>query len=554
MCGIIGMVGGDAPRFVVRGLKMLEYRGYDSSGIAVALGDSVHVQKGVGTIDRVVSVVPNGIAAVGHTRWATHGGVSDFNAHPHVDCSGRYAVVHNGIIDNHAELRDDLLERGHVFSSETDSEVLAHLFEEGMGRYGSYLDAFNYVVSRIRGQYAFAILTPDGYILAARNGAPLLVGRSGDSVFVSSDPVPLASVASEIYRLSDGARVILHAGALQILGDYVPVKNVSVRSVDLGNHAHYMEKEIYEQPRALKDTLEYLCREQLHWDLNGRIHLIAAGTSYHAALYGEYLLRRLGHDARAFVASEYLEWRGRDPDYVIAISQSGETEDVLSVLRNADGPIVHTITNSPGSTIEEYSDAVAYTRAGPELGVAATKTYTTALLALAGLLTDCDLSAVPRAVETVLRTAESEIRKYVPTLASARSAYFLGRSLDSVTAREASLKLKEIAYVHAEAYPAGESKHGPIALVEDGFPVVFVAHSSRLSDIDGNIHEMRARGASTVLVADVPSADISVPAVAPELFPIVSIVPLQLLAYHVAIQRGLNPDRPRNLAKSVTVK
>ncbi len=558
MCGIIGKIGADAGNFVVRGLKTLEYRGYDSSGIALALSDSVFVQKGVGTIDRVVSEVPDAPAAIGHTRWATHGGVTEFNAHPHLDCSGKYAVVHNGIIENHAELREDLLRRGHVFTSETDSEVIVHLFEDAVRGKNSYLDAMAEVVSVLKGQYAIVILTSDGTILFARNGAPLLVAEGQDGYYVSSDPVPLASVAGKIYRLADGAYGMINGNGMHIVGTYQQIQNVEARAVELGSYSHYMLKEIHEQPKTVMDTLEYLRRENIRLELDGRVHLVAAGTSYHSALYAEALLRKRGIDARAFVASEYPYWRGREPDYVIAVSQSGETEDVLSILRNLDGPEVISVTNNPGSTIEEYSDIVIYTRAGPEVGVAATKTYIAQLTVFAHLFSDEDLSDLPKIVSSVIGAVEPTVREYAENVARASSVYFLGRGIDVITAKEGALKLKEIAYVHAEAYPAGESKHGPIALVHDGFPVLFTTHSDVLPEIEGNVQEMLARGAEAYIVSDgavdLPVKSIPVPATPADLFPIVSVIPWQLLAYHAAVLRGNNPDRPRNLAKSVTVK
>ena len=558
MCGIIGMVGEGAPEFVVRGLKTLEYRGYDSSGIAVAKGDVVFVQKGVGTIDRIVSEPPEGVAAIGHTRWATHGGVTEFNAHPHLDCSGKYAVVHNGIIENHTALRQELVGRGHVFTSETDSEVIVHLFEEGVARFGDYEKALNYVLSKIRGQYAFVILTADGAILAARNGAPLLVGRSENATFVASDPVPLLGVASEIYRLRDGSYAVVTRAGAHISGEARRVPEISARRVELGGYAHYMEKEIFEQPRALRDTLDYLRREEISLELDGRVHLLAAGTSYHASLYGEYLLRRRGIDARAFIASEYGYWKGKEPDYIIAVSQSGETEDVLSVLRGLEGPEVVAITNTPGSTIEEYANTVIYTRAGPEVGVAATKTYTTQLLVFAHLFSGERPDKLPELAGQVIESAKPLAERLADELARKNNAYFLGRGLDVVTAREGALKLKEISYIHAEAYPAGESKHGPISLVENGFPVFFTASPDTFDETLPNVHEMRARGAEVVLASSEPSelAEywFSVPPLPSSLFPILSVLPWQLVAYYTAVRRGLNPDRPRNLAKSVTVK
>ncbi len=555
MCGIIGKIGPDAGTFVVQGLKTLEYRGYDSSGIAFIDNGELRIFKGVGTIDRIVSTPPVTKAAIGHTRWATHGGVTDYNTHPHVDCSGRYAVVHNGIIENYAELRSALESRGHRFGSETDSEVIVHLFEDAVSSGLGYLDALAAVVRQLRGQYAIAILTADGHILAARNGAPLLFARDSDALYVSSDPVPLL-FAPEVYRLVDGSLLHMYPGGYELRGSARRARAASARSVELGSYSHYMEKEIFEQPRAIEETLQYLARIERP-SISGRVHLVAAGTSYHAALFGEYLLRRLGVAARAFIASEYSYWRGRDPDLLIAISQSGETEDLLSVLRGGVDADVLAITNTPGSTIEEYANTVIYTRAGPEVGVAATKTYTTQLTVLAWLAGAPDLSILPRAVASVLKGAD-RVRSIADRVARSSSAYFLGRAQHVVTAKEGALKLKEISYVHAEAYPAGESKHGPISLVEDGFPVFFAAGPSVYSETASNIEEMRARGAWTVLVSPQPLGPehlhISVPQVPEELLPVVEIIPFQLLAYYAALHRGNNPDRPRNLAKSVTVK
>ncbi len=555
MCGIIGKIGPDAGRFVVEGLKALEYRGYDSSGIAFVDSGSVKILKGVGTIDKIVREPPLTDAAIGHTRWATHGGVTDFNAHPHSDCTGKYAVAHNGIIENYADLKSELMNAGHRFRSETDSEVIVHLFEDAVRRGVSYMDALTYTVSKIRGQYALAILTADGHILAARNGAPFLFAKDGDALYVSSDPVPLL-FAPDVYRLVDGSLLHLYPGGYELRGSARRVTGISARRVDLGKYRHYMEKEIFEQPRALAETLRYLQTLQRP-EISGRVHLVAAGTSYHAALYGEYLLRMQGFDARAFIASEYLYWRGQEPDVLIAISQSGETEDLLSILRNGVSSEVVAITNTPGSTIEEYARDVVYTRAGPEVGVAATKTYTTQLTVLAWLAGIEGLDQLPEAVSQVLKNT-SLIEDLSKRVASARSVYFLGRGLHLVTAKEGALKLKEISYIHAEAYPAGESKHGPISLIEDGFPVFFSVGPSVYTETASNVEEMRARGAWTVSVSPNPlgpeDVHIAVPSIPEVLLPVVEIVPLQLLAYNAAVLRGNNPDRPRNLAKSVTVK
>ncbi len=561
MCGIVGVTF-DARRPVGRilreSLQLLEYRGYDSVGIAVADGERIVVRKGVGMVADVAKEMGfddvSGVAGIGHTRWATHGGVTPENAHPHTDCKGRIAVVHNGIIDNYAEIRRELEERGHVFRSETDSEVIAHLAEEVRKNPGAIMET-------LEGSFAFVVLFPDGTLLCGRRGAPLVVGRWAGGVVVASDPLPITRFTRRFLRLGDGEWCLARGSRLVYEGRsrWISV-SWSVESAEKGGFAHFMEKEIFEQPVTVKRTLAYL-RSKLRaedLDLGGRVHLVAAGTSYHAALYGELLLRRRGTDARAFVASEYPYWKGRDPDVVIAVSQSGETADVLRALRGTEARVI-AITNVPGSSITAMADTVVLTQAGPEIGVAATKTFTAQLTALAYIARGNVPDNIPSLVYETLVRNKPVVKSVARWLSAKRNAFYLGRGISTVVALEGALKLKEIAYIHAEGYPAGESKHGPIALVEPGFPVVVVAPKDETyEDVVSNAHEMAARGAEILAIANEPlelaRTTFTIPYVDSELSPILSVLPLQMLAYYTATERGLNPDRPRNLAKSVTVK
>ncbi len=563
MCGIFGITlekRKPVGKLLTDALKHLEYRGYDSVGIAVTDGKKSFLRKGVGFVSDVALEKRfeelDGIAGIGHTRWATHGEVKEENAHPHQGCRDVLFVVHNGILENYLELRDFLIKRNHVFRSETDSEVIVHLVEE----FGANEEGLKKVLSLLEGTYAFVVLTKDGTLLCARKGSPLVVGKFEEGVVVASDPIPILPYTKKILRLGEGEYCIAKGRKLLYRGSQQP-KTVSwsERSAELGSFNHFMEKEIEEQPLVLKNLLAWLRDDSPDRILHGRIHLIGAGTSYHAALYGEYLLRKAGYDARAFIASEYTYWKGEDPDIVIAVSQSGETTDVLEALKDYEGEII-AITNNPLSSLASLSERVFLLNAGPELGVAATKTYTAQLTVLYYLTTGRIPENLPSLVyESLIRNKEA-VKGVVEVLKDRSSVYYLGRGLNVVTAKEGALKIKEIAYIHAEAYPAGESKHGPIALVENGFPVVFVMPKDETyKDSLSNLEEMLARGAKGIVVGNEPPEQpvmfLSIPYTKdPRLNPIISVLPLQLLAYKLSVARGYNPDRPRNLAKSVTVK
>ncbi len=610
MCGIVGIAlrEGSAARLLVEGLRRLEYRGYDSAGIALVDGNSLTVLKGVGTIGELerkfsISSMP-GSVGVGHTRWATHGGVTDWNAHPHVDCEGKIAVVHNGVIDNFAELRESLEERGHEFKSETDTEVVPHLFEEGLARDMPPLKAFAWAISMLEGSYAIAsILAGSKEILVARRGSPLVLGVSDSGNMCASDIAAMLHFTNRYIPLNDGEIAVVSPEGVRIWalgpgGELVPVSR-EVREVDWtasmadkGPYDHFMLKEIYEQPEALERTLsqaETYSERAVEFllstvDSGGKIVFTAAGTSYHASLVGKFLLARLaGIQAESYVASEFEDWalpHVREGDLVFAISQSGETADVLIAVRAAKkvGARVIAMVNVPGSTLTRESDEVLYMGAGPEIGVAATKTYTsqvamltylTARLAvragrntsLAGQIVEW-LPEIPKIVDARLREMDRLASSYAGYLVKHHSVFFLGRGVNLATSLEGALKLKEISYIHAEGFPGGEYKHGPLALISQDTPAVAILpQEERLRRLMiGNIMEVRARGAKVILVrADDGEAPAEMEfSAAPEgipeeLTPIPFIVPLQLLAYRVAVLLGRNPDKPRNLAKSVTV-
>ncbi len=599
MCGIIGVAlsEGRAAPLIVEGLRRLEYRGYDSVGVATLDGGTVRVAKARGKLAEVearlgLSLLP-GRVGIGHTRWATHGEPSDENAHPLTDCSGRVAVVANGIVENHAELRRMLVEEGHLFTSSTDTEVIAHMVEDGLRGGLDGLEALRRAAQAARGSIAVAALVAgEERILFYRRGSPLIVGLSRGAGYLASDIPALLGLAEEIYVLQDGDSGSLGAGALEIYdgqGRRVDPAERRLRvdwgaeSVSRMGYPHFMLKEVYEQPIALERTLRGLrgLRGAAESLLEARhIYLAAAGTSFHAALAFAYLLPRLaGLPAHPLVASEYgMALPAIGPgDLLVAVTQSGETADTLAAMRafKASGARVLAVVNVPGSAAAREADIVLYTRAGPEIAVAATKTFTTQLLTLSALALEAAaltgsmspgelreawawLRRAPRAAADALRLSEKWSRRLASTMARSRGAYYLGRGLGVPVAMEGALKLKEIAYVHAEAYPAGESKHGPIALVEEGFPVVLVCPEEELLDKAlAGLEEMKARGAYTALLAPTRSAEadmlLHMPSLHPVMAAIAYAVPLQLAAYHASVARGLNPDRPRNLAKSVTV-
>ncbi|HEV3158105.1 MAG TPA: glutamine--fructose-6-phosphate transaminase (isomerizing) [Candidatus Baltobacteraceae bacterium] len=611
MCGIVGYVGRrDSVPIILDALRRLEYRGYDSTGIAVIDdGGNLVGSKSEGKLARLqerLDAEPlHGHIGLGHTRWATHGRPSDVNAHPHLDCSGRFAVVHNGIIENHASLRARLIERGHVFSSETDTEVLAHLLEEHDK--GDLVQAVSQTLREVTGAYALGVMSAESprRLVFARNGAsPLVVGIGDDEMFVASDTPAILHYTRKQIILREGEMVIVEADGYHLTDyDGNPIEREvhevtwDTTSAEKGGFKHFMLKEMSVQPSVMQETLagridesddvhlgsELELDENLLRDLN-KISIIGCGTSYYAGMVGMYLLRTL---ARIPVEMELAsEFRYGDPvldrrTLTIAISQSGETADTIEAVRVAQqhGSPVMGVCNVLGSHLTRLADAVAYTRGGPEISVASTKAYVLQAsvlvmfaLYLARLRGSApkehlraiaqELRSIPPAIDVVLNTSD-EIRKVAKKLKKARSVLFFGRYVNYPTALEGALKLKEISYIHAEGYAAGEMKHGPIALLDTKVPVVAIVTDGRVREkMLSNIAEARAREAPIIIVAnrgDDEAAALAdhvlwVPKVPELLSPIVNVVPLQLLAYHIADIDGKDIDQPRNLAKTVTVE
>ncbi|HWP36956.1 MAG TPA: glutamine--fructose-6-phosphate transaminase (isomerizing) [Gemmatimonadales bacterium] len=608
MCGIVGYVGRrEAAPLVLDGLKRLEYRGYDSAGLAVVGEADLFVEKAAGKIAaleaRLNGHLPGGTVAIAHTRWATHGAPSDVNAHPHTDCGGTIGVVHNGIIENARSLREALRRRGHQLRSETDTEVLAHLIEQ---HYTESLElAVAAALRQVEGTYGIAVVSArePAMLVAARRGSPLLIGVGEGEHFVASDAAALLSHTRSVVYLDDGEIATLSPDAYRVTDlQTEPVEKViSVVDWDLAaaercGYDHFMLKEIMEQPESVRTTL----RGRLLEDAGGarlgglnlsddellsidRVVLTACGTSWHAALIGEYMLEEM---ARIAVEVEYAsEFRYRNPivdhrTLVVAISQSGETADTLAAVREAKQRGARTlgIVNVVGSTIAREVDGGVYIHAGPEIGVASTKAFTCQVAALALLtlrlgrlraLSVLQGREVVRALqrlpdqiaETLTRAAEVE--RVSQAFRGAQNALYLGRGYNFPVALEGALKLKEISYIHAEGYPAAEMKHGPIALIDENMPVVFVApHDAVYQKILSNVQEVKARrGRVIAVVTDgdreiVELADdvVTIPRTIDPLTPVLSVIPLQLLAYYIAVQRGCDVDKPRNLAKSVTVE
>ena len=609
MCGIFGYIGNkEATPFIIEGLKKLEYRGYDSAGIATLDKGKVFVSKRVGKISDLEGLLERkpirGEVGIGHTRWATHGRPSDKNSHPHQDCSGKIVVVHNGIIENYLELRRELADNGHKFSSSTDTEVLAHLIEEHYE--DSLLKAIAGSLSRVRGSYALAVISehePEK-ILIARHGSPLIVGFGANECFVSSDIPAMLKYTSEIIKLENGEVGELTASELKVFdleGQNVKKSSELIswdpESAEKGGYSHFMLKEIHEQPNAVRKTIEGRIEAEshkIHFDeLNltdeeirkvNRVVFTACGTSWHAALVGEYLFEQF---ARIPTEVEYAaEFRYRHPiidenTLVIAITQSGETADTLGAVweAKAQNAKVISICNVFGSSIARESHGVVYTNAGPEIGVASTKAFTTQLTVIyllailfgkrKGLIGESesiklinDLIELPGKVEEAL-CREEEIERVAEKFHRASNALYLGRGKGFPIALEGALKLKEVSYIHAEGYPAAEMKHGPIALIDQNMPVVVLALAGRRYDkILGNIEEVKARGGVVIAVAcegdelitQKTDEVIYIPKTSEALSPILAVVPLQILAYYIAVKRGCHVDQPRNLAKSVTVE
>ena len=614
MCGIVGYTGSRmAYPVVVKGLKRLEYRGYDSSGVAIQTNSDgkIQVYKKKGKVaeleEEVLGKDLQGHTAIGHTRWATHGAPSDRNAHPHRSASGKLAMIHNGIIENYHQLKQELTAKGYRFSSDTDTEVLLNFIEEiQQNNQCSLEEALRVALKRVTGAYVILLLNEadPGTIIAARKGSPLVIGVGQHEHFLGSDASPMLEFTQQVVYVNDYELAIVRPDELilknlgnEILTPYVQKLDIELAAIEKGGFDHFMLKEIFEQPKTIYDSLRgrmdaeagtvtlsgLEIYKQALIDAN-RIVIVACGTSWHAGLVAEYVFEEL---ARINVEVEYAsEFRYRNPvihpgDVIIAISQSGETADTLVAIERAkeQGAIILGVVNVVGSSIARISHAGSYTHAGPEIGVASTKAFTAQLAVLSlmaiqlghwrGTLSEermkvllNELSAVPEKAESILSQA-SAIQAIAGQYASARDFLYLGRGYNFPVALEGALKLKEISYIHAEGYPAAEMKHGPIALVDDQLPVVFVATRDAYHEkVVSNMQEIKARDGRVISVItegdewakSVSEASIEIPPCDEVIAPILSVIPLQLLAYYIGVLKELDVDKPRNLAKSVTVE
>jgi glucosamine--fructose-6-phosphate aminotransferase (isomerizing) len=624
MCGIVGYVGKKSVvPIIIEGLRRLEYRGYDSAGIAVA-GDSdgLQLRRAEGKLRNLEEVIRqkplHGTYGIGHTRWATHGRPTEENAHPHRDCTGKIVVVHNGIVENYLSLKKKLIEEGHKFTTETDTEIIAHLIEKYSMKAGNSKrplleDAVRQTVKQLTGVFALAVISSDepNKIVAARNGPPAVIGLGNDEYFVASDVPAILHHTRDIFFLADGDMAVVTPDGVHLSDfDGRPVQR-QIQHVtwdpilaEKGGFKHFMLKEIFEQPRAVRDTalgrvsqdtghifLDQMEISEADFRAAGKINIIACGTSWHAGQAGKFLIETL---ARVPVEVDYAsEWRYRnpivDPDMItLVISQSGETADTIAAQREAKakGSKTLAICNVVGSMITREAAGTIYTHAGPEIGVASTKAFTGQLTALyifamylaqvRGVMTAeqaqaamLELTRIPGKLETVL-TQDGACDELAKRYQKVRDFLFLGRGIHYPIALEGALKLKEISYIHAEGYPAGEMKHGPNALIDENLPVVIIATRDvnnpgsvlRYEKTISNLKEVKARSGVVIALATEGDEEIKesadhvlyVPAAPEELLPILEIVPLQLLAYHIAVRRGCDVDQPRNLAKSVTVE
>jgi glucosamine--fructose-6-phosphate aminotransferase (isomerizing) len=611
MCGIVAYIGNrQAYPIIIKGLQRSEYRGYDSAGVALLNGD-LRVYKKAGKVSDLAAFVADknteGKIGMGHTRWATHGEPNDRNAHPHYSQSKDFSIIHNGIIENYASLKAELMKEGHTFESDTDTEVLIHLIEEVSNKAKVELEeAVRLALGEVVGAYAIVILSKNdpNKLIAARKGSPIVVGIGKDEFFIASDATPIVEYTKNVAYLNDGEVAIIDNGVLTVktIGNeikipYIQELEMKLEALEKGGYEHFMMKEIYEQPRSIADSM----RGRFDVDsgtikLGGirdfdqklinakRIMIVACGTSWHAGLVAEYLIEDL---ARIPVEVEYAsEFRYRNPiiyedDVVIAISQSGETADTLAAieLAKSKGATIFGICNVVGSSIPRATHAGSYTHAGPEIGVASTKAFTAqvtvlTLLALQiahrrGTIKESrfreilnELDSIPKKVEVALKS-NNQIKEIAERFKDVKNFLYLGRGYGFPVALEGALKLKEISYIHAEGYPAAEMKHGPIALIDEEMPVVVIAtkHGS-YEKVVSNIQEVKARKGKIIAIVtegdtavkEMADYAIEIPETDEILVPLVSVVPLQLLAYHIAVMRGCNVDQPRNLAKSVTVE
>lgn len=612
MCGIVGYLGKkEAYPILINGLKRLEYRGYDSAGIALIETEEIDIFKKQGKVTELEAITAKenlkSNIGIGHTRWATHGEPNDVNAHPHLSNSRNLALIHNGIIENYGALKEDLTKKGYTFESDTDTEVFVNFIEDIKKKEDLSLeDALRIALSKVIGAYAIAIISKENptKMVAARKGSPLVLGLGKDEFFLASDATPIIEHTNEVIYLKDEEIVVMENGKYSIKDakdipqtPYIQTLELELEAIEKGGHEHFMQKEIFEQPISIADCMRgRLNSEKGELVLGGirnyakalenaeRIIIIACGTSWHAGLVAEYVFEDL---CRIPVEVEYAsEFRYRNPvikegDIVIAISQSGETADTLAAieLAKSKGAIVLGVVNTVGSSISRASHEGAYLHAGPEIGVASTKAFTAQLTVLymialraaknKGTIAESrfrelltELSLIPQKVGKALKSNE-QIEHISDMFKSASNFLYLGRGYNFPVALEGALKLKEISYIHAEGYPAAEMKHGPIALIDENMPVVVIAtRDSSYDKIVSNIQEVKAR--KGVVIAVVTEGDslipkmadftIEVPSTHESLMPLVSVIPLQLLSYHIAVMRGANVDQPRNLAKSVTVE
>ena len=613
MCGIVAYIGHrEVYPILIKGLQRLEYRGYDSAGIAI-LNHDLKVYKKAGKVSELINFTKDkdvrGHIGMGHTRWATHGEPNDRNAHPHFSQSEKLAVIHNGIIENYASIKAELIKRGHTFNSDTDTEVLIHLIEDIHDNAHVSLDeAVRLALGEVIGAYAIVVLSKDNpnELICARKGSPIVlgVGKEKNEFFIASDATPIIEYTNNVIYLNDGEVAFIRDGQLtvktidnQVKSPYIHELEIKLEQLEKGGYEHFMLKEIYEQPRSIWDSMRGridskkgflrlggVAEYETKFTQAKRIVIIGCGTSWHAGLVAEYLIENL---ARIPVEVEYAsEFRYRNPviyedDIVISISQSGETADTLAAieLAKSKGATIFGVCNVVGSSIPRATHAGAYTHAGPEIGVASTKAFTAqvtvlTLLALQiaryrGTITDsryhqlmAELEAIPAKVEKVLGTNDI-IKTLAVKFKDVRNVLYLGRGYGFPVALEGALKLKEISYIHAEGYPAAEMKHGPIALIDENMPVVVIANKNETYEkVVSNIQEVKARKGKIIaivtegdtIVKKMADYVIEIPDADDLLMPLIAVVPLQLLSYHIAVMRGCNVDQPRNLAKSVTVE
>jgi glucosamine--fructose-6-phosphate aminotransferase (isomerizing) len=611
MCGIVGYIGfRDAYPIVIKGLHRLEYRGYDSAGVAL-IDKDLKVYKKAGKVSDLEHFAQGlntkGTIGMGHTRWATHGVPSDRNSHPHSSGNRKLSIIHNGIIENYATIKEALTAKGHVFLSDTDTEVLVHLVEDIQKETGLDLrEAVRVALNKVIGAYAIVIMSADDpdQLIAARKGSPMVIGVGDGEYFIASDATPIVEYTKNVIYLNDNEIAYIRREDLLIKNidntvqtPYIQELDLKLEMLEKGGYDHFMLKEIYEQPRSIRDCMRgRIYPQQGKVQLGGikeyaeklknvdRIIIVACGTSWHAGLVGEYLIEEY---ARVPVEVEYAsEFRYRNPiisekDLVIAISQSGETADTMAAIELAKekGATIFGVCNVVGASIPRTTDAGVYTHAGPEIGVASTKAFTAQVTVLTliafyiaqqrGTITQSklveyltELNQIPELVEKALQSNE-HVKMIAAKFKDSTNCLFLGRGSSFPVALEGALKLKEISYIHAEGYPAAEMKHGPIALIDDEMPVIFIAtKNSSYEKVVSNIQEVKARGGHVIAIVSEGDVDvkgmaeyvIEIPETAEAFVPLLATIPLQLLAYHIAVMRGCNVDQPRNLAKSVTVE